>query len=576
MIQLRPFQATLKNDLYNSWANGSNATVLVAPCRSGKTVIMSSIASDIKEPVVIIAHRQELVQQISMAMARMGLRHNIIAPDKTIKAIISGHIRELGQSFFDRKASLTVAGVGTLKARSKSLMQWANTIRYWMIDEAHHVQIANIWGHAVAMFPNARGVGFTATPVRGDRKSLQLGHGGVFTDMCIGPEPRDLIKQGYLCDYNIVAPPLTIDVSEVSIGASGEFVHKSLVNATNKSTITGDIVVYYIKVCAAKWYGCLVKEIRVTGDTVGFPDGTSRTVRDIRDHLLRGITFTVDVKNATLTAQNYRNAGISAEVVSAKTPPNIRNEIIRKFQRGLIMQLVNVDLFGEGFDVPGVQVVSMGRATASLGLFIQQFFRTLTISKGKTHGIIIDHAGNIKRHGLPDAVRKWSLTVTSSGRKSMMKDPDIMPVTTCVKCFEAFEAVTAICPHCGAVQEPESRSEPKFIDGDLIEFSPELLAQLRGDINRVDGEVLVPNAIKGTPAQGRLVRLHGERQIAQNGLRESISIWAGIKRDDGQDDHEIYRRFFHTFGTDIMSAQALKTADAIALDNKIKERYWAK
>ena len=104
MFQLHPFQQRLKLDLYASWDAGSIATVGVAPTGAGKTVIMSSLAADVNEPVCIIAHRQELVQQISIALARAGLPHNIIAAEKTIKVIITRHIQEFGKSFYDRRA----------------------------------------------------------------------------------------------------------------------------------------------------------------------------------------------------------------------------------------------------------------------------------------------------------------------------------------------------------------------------------------------------------------------------------------------------------------------------------------
>lgn len=541
MHTARPFQRALVNEGYASWDAGHNATVLVAPTGAGKTFMMSVIATEVNEPTCIIAHRGELVQQISMALARAGLRHNIIASEKTIKVIISQHIQEFGQSFYDRRAMLNVASVNTLMARHKALTQWANMIRVWMIDECHHVLAGNQWGRATLMFPRARGFGFTASPIRCDRKSLHAAQGGVFTDMRVGPSMRELIDLGFLADYRIFGPPQSIKESDLKVGSTGDYTRGSLHQASEKSTITGDIVEHYLKIAPGK----------------------------------RGITFTVDVESASRTAQAFREAGVPAEAVSAKTPDTVRNEVIRKFQNGKILQLVNVDLFGEGFDVPAVEVVSMGRPTQSFGLYIQQFGRALRTLDGKSHGIIIDHVGNVKRHGLPDAVRGWKLEAEESGRRSVVKDPDVMPVTTCVSCFAAFEAITSTCPHCGHVQEPESRSEPKFVDGDLIEFGPELLAELRAAKSKIDSDfVSVPAHLRGTPAEGRLNRIHGQNQVAQSTLRETIALWAGVRRDGGMSDSEICRRFFHTFEVDILSAQSLDASDAEALAMKIQERYW--
>src|SRR5699024_4863231 len=87
---------------------------------------------------------------------------------------------------------------------------------------------------------------------------------------------------------------------------------------------------------------------------------------------------------------------------------NERDEIIERFRKGEIKLLSNVDIIGEGFDVPDCSTVIMLRPTQSLSLFIQQSMRGMRYKKSKT-SIIIDHVDNVRRHGLPDAERKWSL-----------------------------------------------------------------------------------------------------------------------------------------------------------------------
>lgn len=675
MLTLRPDQVALKAGTYKSWDDGSPATVAVAPTGFGKTVVMSSMADDFNGvPTAAIAHRQELVQQIALAMMRMDKPHRIIASDKTIKTIIQQQIAECGMHYVHPKEALGVIGVDTLirqAVKDPMMGQWANTVKHWMGDECfpagtlidgrpieklkvgdlvkafddmtgnvklsritrtfknpapqemidiragdrslqctpnhpiltwrgwveavsitvddhirtedglarvskvnrvtgpfdgfvynievdefhtyiangvvvhncHHFLADNKWGRGVKLFENAVGVGFTATPIRCDRKSLHVSQGGVFHDMVVGPSLREVINRGDLCDYRIFGPPQSIKTEDLKVSqATGDFSAPSMRAAAEQSTITGDIVQHYLKIAPGK----------------------------------RGITFTVDVESADKVAAAFNAAGVTAASVSAKTPDSVRNELIRKFRDGKIMQLVNVDLFGEGFDVPAVEVVSMGRPTQSFGLYVQQFGRALRTDRasGKTHGIIIDHVGNVKRHGLPDAHREWSLMADESGRRGT-RDPDVMPVTTCTECFEAYEAVTKACPHCGHVPEPESRGEPRFVDGDLIEFDEALLQKLRGEINRIDGEVRVPAHLRGTPAERAIARQHGQRQLAQEDLRQAIALWAGVRRDKGMSDSEIYRRFYHTFGLDILSSQALDGISEIEqLANRVKERYW--
>ena len=539
MIQLRDYQTKMLYDIQGSQSAGNRNVLAVLPTGGGKTVIMSKNAQDTHGPACGLAHRQELVGQISIAMARMNITHNLIASKNVVKFCVAQQVKELGTSFYHHNAPFAVGGVDTLLRRADDLIQWRNQVAQWTIDEAHHVLYDNKWGKAVTLFPNARGLGFTATPVRCDRKSLHRSQGGVFDDMVVGPSMRELIDQGYLSDYRIYGPPQSMDVSRLDISkTTGDYTAPSIRKEVERSTITGDIVQHYMRIAPGK----------------------------------RGIVFVVDVEHSQKVAQAFRDVGIRAESVSAKTPDSVRVALIEKFGRGDIDILVNVDLFGEGFDVPAVEVVIMARPTQSYGLYVQQFGRVLRILEGKQFGVVIDHVGNVIRHGLPDAKRVWSLLSEERGTRSKV-DPDVMPTTTCVECFRAYEVLSASCPYCGHKAEPESRSQPKFVDGDLIEFSPELLASLRGEIAKIDDAPTIP--FSATPEiAGAIVRRHKEKQQAQEHLREAIALWAGIRRDVMfMDDSEIYRRFHRKFGIDVMSAQALKSKDAGILTTKIREDY---
>lgn len=548
MVSLRQYQTDLKNGIYSSWQQGHRNVLGVSPTGSGKTRTKSAIAVEVGEPTVAIAHRQELVQQISLAMAQADLPHRIIAPDKVVSIIVQQHVKECGMSYLDQRGRMTVCGVDTLIRRTsdRDIKQWANTIRFWMVDEAHHLLSNNKWGTATEMFPHAFGVGVTASPIRCDRKSLHRLQGGVFDDMVVGPTMRELIDLGYLADYQIYGPPQSINDDDLRISKNtGEITAPSMKKAAESSTLYGDIVEHYLKIAPGK----------------------------------RGITFVHDVEAATKVATAFRERGVPAEAVSAKTPDIVRNAVIDKFRRGEILQLVNVDLFGEGFDVPAVEVVSMARRTESLGLYIQQFGRALRIFDGKTHGIIIDHVGNVKRHGLPDAIRGWQLLAEETGRRGALTDPNVLPTTNCTACFRTYERIHNACPFCGHVEEPASRSDPKFVDGDLNEYGPELLAELRQKAAALnepfDASRHVPGHLRDTPAEGAIRKRYGERQVAQAHLQDAISQWAGVRRQRGMGDSEIYRRFFHMFDIDVASAQGIREIPKIQqLTVRIQENYW--
>ena len=157
-------------------------------------------------PVCIAVHRKELVSQISMTLASFGIIHNIIASKPTIRGIIAEQRREFKKQFYSYKANVTVVSVDTLNSRIDQHRQWANNIMIWVVDEAAHLLAENKWGRLVSHFPNARGLGVTATPQRLDRQGLGRHAKGVFDIMVHGPEVRWLIDEGYLADYEMAFP----------------------------------------------------------------------------------------------------------------------------------------------------------------------------------------------------------------------------------------------------------------------------------------------------------------------------------------------------------------------------------
>ena len=217
----------------------------------------------------------------------------------------------------------------------------------------------------------------------------------------------------------------------------------------------------------------------------------------------------------------------------------------------------------------------MARPTMSYGLYAQQFGRALRLLEGKTEAIIIDHVGNVLRHGLPDRERNWSLDRRERGARGA-KDPDMIPTKACQECTAVYEATHHACPFCGHVNEPAGRSRPDQVDGDLMELDPAVLAAMRGEVQRIDED---PTAVRnrmqyaGAPpvAVGGAMKNHRLRQEAQTLLRDTIALWAGHQRAAGRGDRESYKRFYWKYGVDVLSAQALGKADAEKLAVKIAE-----
>jgi glutaredoxin len=187
---------------------------------------------------------------------------------------------------------------------------------------------------------------------------------------------------------------------------------------------------------------------------------------------------------------------------------------------------------------------------------------------GKQWAVIIDHVGNVKRHGLPDARRAWSLE-----RRERRGGPadDVIPVRTCGECGASYEAVRAACPYCRKKPEPAGRSSPDLVEGDLYEMDPAVLARMRGEMEEVFHAPRIP---EGMPSIGvrQFIAAHGARQDAVLSLRNAIMQYGGMRHAQGDSDSEMQRRFWFTFGIDVWSALTLKRAEAADLEARVRAR----
>lgn len=540
-MELRPTQQFLKSEINGGWKEHDNI-LAVSPTGSGKTVVASSVIKDEKSVTVSIVHRQELAEQISGTYNRDGIFHNIIAPPAIVKNCIRRHYEEHGKSFHDPDADHVIIGIDTAMSHMKpdsrhyaAMMRLFKCAELWLVDEAHHLLRKNKWGKVISRFERARGLGFTATPRRADGYGLGRSNDGLFDTLVEGASISEHIELGYLSNYKLYGPESDIDISNVKISSDGDFNRLGLKVAGEKSHIVGDVVESYIKLTPGK----------------------------------RGLTFTTDVETAHKIAAKFCEYGVPAVALSSNNTNDERTSAIRKFKNGSVLQLVNVDLFDEGFDVPSCDVVSMARHTASLSKYRQMAGRMMRIYDGKEFGHLIDHVGNVIRHKPPDHHVIWSLERRERSAKS-----EVQTEKACPMCTRIIDRFVKVCPHCGYVSVPRQRSEPSFVDGDLSEMSEELLAKLRGAIHKTD---MSPSAYKNwlqkTNCPGSAIKrnmeLHANAQQAQHNLRAVIEYWFKMNSPNGTPGPYSYRKFFAEFGIDLLSAQSLNLEDTNNLLIKI-------
>lgn len=558
--RLRGFQRDCKYSIYREWQNPECKVVMPVMCTgAGKTVLMGDIAAEYDGYGCAIAHRAELVGQIAVALAKEGVRHDIIAPNNTIKAIVRRQIEEVGASFYNPRANWKVASVDTVIRRTLE-DRWTRNVGLVFQDEGHHVLRDNKWGRAMLQFPNARGLLPTATPERADGRGLGSHHDGLVDALVEGPSMRWMIENGMLCNYELRAPKTSdLDMEGVAITDSGEYNQEQMRRRVKSSKIVGDVVKTYLTHARG----------------------------------LKGITFAVDIEHATTIAAEYNKYGVPARVVSSEDTDAYRDESMRMLRNGDLLQLVNVDLFGEGTDVPCVQCVSFARPTASYGLYVQQFGRALRLMLSDYHtrmwdtydvatrlhliaqsekpvAKVFDHVGNIVTHMGPPDRRQHPWTLDRRERRTRAMDGIPMRVCLNTVCEQPYERIHPACPYCGTVPPPPSdRSKPEFVDGDIILYDDALLNELFGKRTQVDGPCYIPDNVRGNHmVEAAIKKNHRARQEAQQALRSAMML----TMPPGLDERVAQRRFFHTYGVDTLTAQTLGSADADKLRQRILEK----
>jgi superfamily II DNA or RNA helicase len=536
MTEFRPYQTSLIDDIYSAWRGGARNVLAQLPTGGGKAVIARGIVAHHNGASLMMAHRQELVSQLSLHLAREAVPHRIIAPKGVVANIVKIHREAVGKSFMSPTAANVVASVQTLASRGDD-HEWQKQISLVIPDEAHHYLKAGTFGAAASMFPNARMVGFTATPQRADGRGLGSHADGIFDSMVVGPSMRELINQGHLSEYEIVMPRTSFDREHLTIGSTGDFTAKSLRDESERAQIVGDVVSNYLM-----WaMGSLC------------------------------VVFAASVDAAEKIAAQFNACGVPAASISAKNDDYERFGIMRRFEARQLHVLCNCDLLGEGVDVPAIETVIMARATQSLAVFLQQIGRALRPAPGKSRALIIDHVSNVREHGLPDRPRRWSLDATVNKRE---KDPDEIPITQCDNCMRAYERIHKSCPHCGHERIPaiyEGRRTIEQVEGELILLDAATLAEMRAAVDlEAPGSVAARvGMVAGENAAKRAARLQIERIASQTTLANVIAIWAGKQRALGRADDESYRRFWHWTGHDVLTALSLSRADMDALAARI-------
>ena len=150
---LRQYQEDVLDRCDNYWEQGVNSVLMVLPTGAGKTKAFSTAVQRRDQTSMVIAHRQELVLQMSESLAREGVFHRVIAPTPVQKFCAKRHMEVFGRSYVEPNAKVSAVGVQTLLRRADSLQSYLRQVRFAVTDECHHARARESMGTCPAACP---------------------------------------------------------------------------------------------------------------------------------------------------------------------------------------------------------------------------------------------------------------------------------------------------------------------------------------------------------------------------------------------------------------------------------------
>jgi superfamily II DNA or RNA helicase len=402
-MNLRPYQQQLITDIRLQYQLGHRKVLAVLPTGGGKTVCFSYIAEQAAKKgnrVLVLVHRQELLDQASRSMT---VPYGRISAGKAM----------------DLSHAVQVASVQTVARRLHLLPR--DFFQLLVVDEAHHTT-AGTWARVIEHFSQAKLLGVTATPIRGDGRGL----GEHYEAMVEGPSAAWLTDNGYLAAAKVLAPP-GFDSAGLR-KRMGDFDTREAEHRIG--TIMGDAVSHYRK--------------HLDGQTA--------------------IAFCCSVAHAEAVARLFISAGIPAASIDGSMTSEQRRDLLQALGTGRLKVLTSCALIGEGVDVPSVGGCILLRPTASTSLHLQMIGRCLRPSPGKAAAVVLDHVGNTLRLGHHLEEREWTLDGLAKRDREQAPSVKVCPV-----CFATSVSAAQVCRECGHVFAPLEPREIKIVDGELVE-----------------------------------------------------------------------------------------------------------
>lgn len=396
---------------YEWMASHQGNPCIVAPTGSGKSWIIAALCEDVlrrwpeTRRILVLSHVKELLQQDADKITKAW-------PEAPIGVYSAG----LGSRRIER---ITVAGIQSVYRRAAELAP----VDVVIVDEAHLIN-----SRAVGIYRRLlddlidddghgpRVIGLTATPYRLGQGMITEGDEALFAGLVEPVTITELVDRGFLSPLRSKLTETELNINGVHM-RGGEFIESELAAAVDTDDANASIA----------------REI------VARADGRRSW-----------LVFCAGVNHAEHMRDALRAQGITADVVTGKTPKDERAAILDAYKHGEIRALTNANVLTTGFDAPETDLLAFLRPTMSPGLYVQMAGRGMRPAEGKTDCLVLDFAGNVSRHGPITAVEPPSKKHTG---KVITKE--------CPQCGEIVAAGTRTCPACGYEWPvPERSKEP--------------------------------------------------------------------------------------------------------------------
>jgi superfamily II DNA or RNA helicase len=391
---LRGYQQDALDLVRDAIAAGERRIVLQLPTGGGKTRIAAELISGMVEDgvrVLFVVPRLSLIEQSVKAFHGEGLAD--------VGVIQGKHFRT------NSAARVQVASVQTLGRR-----ELPEGVGLVLIDECHlqYKMLQKLM--RAPEWSDVPFVGLSATP-------WSRGLGKHFSTLLRAVSTRDLIEQGHLVPLKIFCPPGP-DLSAVRTTA-GDFNEADLARAVDRVELVGNVVETWL----AK--------------------GENRQT----------LLFAVDCAHAQHLQERFVEAGVSAAYVDASVEQFDREDIFEQFRRGDVRLICSVATLDTGIDLPIASCLIDARPTKSAMKFVQTIGRGLRTAPEKINCILLDHASNARRLGVPIDIDFAGLDMGKGGKAAKRKDAAaIVEAIFCPECHVQLPVPRPrVCPECQKV-----------------------------------------------------------------------------------------------------------------------------